>query len=82
MSHLAHDLSAESVNKRGSILNAGVSNVNTCPPKPDGIDQLISYPIGCCMAATSRIAQLGWIQTGKLYCYTMAFHLTFEGNII
>lgn len=82
MSRSAYGLSAESANKRGSIWNAGFSDVNACPPKLDGVDKLILYPIGCCMAAASKITELVWIQTGKLYRYTMAFHFTFEGKII
>lgn len=48
-----------------------VSSVNSCPPELDENDQLILYPIGCCMVAASKFAELGRIQTGKLYCYTM-----------
>lgn len=37
--------SLQSLPTRGSIWNAGFSDVNTCPPKLDRIDQLILYPM-------------------------------------
>lgn len=34
------------------------------------------------MVAASKIAELGWIQTGKLCSYIKAFHFTFQEKII